>query len=140
MTDVSGAALGPDGFRVDTPDANRANFDRAQAGFDWDRTGAWLAREGLDGSVHTMTINPPHDWTGVIELATSQTASSLGGCAGVQCVVTDAAGHVVYSTQGYESAAGSGGRFRVSGADGPFTWTVTYAGAGQQTFNCLHHP
>lgn len=129
--DVSGAPLA-------APAAPEQPFERTQASFDWNRTGAYLAREGADGSVHTMTIQPPPGWTGGIELFGSQGSSGLGSVSSVQYTVTDASGVVVAS----ENLMGSAGdiRFAASGAKGPYTVTVTYSGAGLQNFNCLHMP
>lgn len=129
--DVSGSPLA-------APVGPGQPFERTQASFDWNRTGAYLAREGGDGSMHTMTITPPAGWTGGIELFGSQGPSALGGVSTVKYVVTDAAGSVVASDT-MTSAAGDL-RFAASGAQGPYTVTVTYSGAGLQNFNCLHFP
>jgi hypothetical protein len=136
--DVAGNALGADGYRLDMP--AQAAFDRAGPAFDWERTGAFLSREGGEGSVHTMTINPPAGWTGGIELGVGQGPSNLGEVEGVSYVVTDANGAVVATSGGVANAAGSYLRFAANAAQGPYTVTATFAQAGKANFHALHHP
>jgi hypothetical protein len=145
-TDVTGAALGANGFRIDTPAANLETSDLSTAPLGAATSGHWVSREGADGSVHTFSVAPPSGWSGLVEFASAQMPSSLGEVSGVKLHVSDATGHSVYDSTdasnptGLLNPAGIDVRFAASGASGPYTITATYVGAGQQSFCGLCTP
>lgn len=114
-----------------------ADFDKFGPSFDWNRTGAYLIREGGAGVQAPMFIHPPKDYVGYIEIYASNMASNYGDVDTVSFFIRDTAGEQSFTIPA-QNMAGAGAKVEIKGANGPYTVYMNYAKGGKMAISCLH--